>query len=124
MTKYLSATFLGLMAAVLVAPEAAAQLIDPARDLPSNIANATNAQGSIRELIVTMINWALGFLGLIAVIAVIVGGYYYLLSGGDEGQAGKGRKIIIYAIIGIVIILLSFAIVNTIIGGVATGNPS
>lgn len=115
-----AASAFGLLLAALVAPDAAAQLIDPSVDVPGNLVTATNGEGGLRRLIVTIINWALGFLGLIAVIAVIIGGYYYLLSGGDEGQAQKGRKVITYAVIGIIIILLSFAIVNTIIGA-ATG---
>jgi hypothetical protein len=115
MTKFLSASFLGLALAAFFVPDVAAQLIDPTTDVPANLINATNGEGGVKRLIVTFINWALGFLGLIAVVAIIIGGYYYLLSGGDEGTAGKGRKIIIYAIIGIIIILLSFAIVNTVL---------
>lgn len=67
-----------------------------------------------REFIVNVVNFALGFLGIAGVIIVIYGGVLYLTSGGGEG-AEKGKKTIMYAVIGIVVILGSFAFVNTIL---------
>ncbi len=115
--KYLSTALTGLLLAgvVATAPEAAAQLLDPSTDVPANLGTATNGQSSLKQIIVTGINWLLGFLGLIAIIMVIYGGFLYLTSGGDDAAASKGRTVILYAIIGIVIILLSYAIVNTVI---------
>ncbi len=72
-----------------------------------------------RELIQTIVNFALSFLGLISTVVVIYGGVLYVTSRGDETQAGEGKKAISYAVVGIVIILSSFAIVNTLLS--ATG---
>lgn len=72
-----------------------------------------------KDFIQTVVNFALGFLGLVATVIIIYGGVLYVTSRGDENQAGEGKKAISYAVIGIVIILGSFAIVNTLIG--ATG---
>lgn len=80
---------------------------------------------SAREFIQTIVNFALGFLGLVAVVIVIYGGSMYVLSRGDEEMASKGKKSIGYAAIGIVIILGSFALVNTLLqagGGDSTGD--
>lgn len=80
-----------------------------------------------REFIQTIVNFALGFLGLVAVIIVIYGGSLYVLSRGDEEMASKGKKSISYAAMGIVIILGSFALVNTLLqagGGDSTGGGS
>jgi hypothetical protein len=52
---------------------------------------------------------------------IIYGGVLYVSAAGDEGKIDKGKKIIMYAIVGIVIILLSFAIVNTVLGGAGAG---
>ena len=84
-----------------------------------NIATQTDA----RKLIVSIVNYALGFLGLLAVIVIIYGGFMYVTSMGKEEQSGTGKKAITYAVIGIIIILMSFAIVNTVLqaGG---GNSS
>lgn len=70
---------------------------------------------SAREYILNVTNFALGFLGLIAIIIVIYGGFLYVTAAGKEEQAGKGKKSIMYALIGIVIILGSYALVNTIL---------
>lgn len=88
---------------------------------PGRIAEATGDQGSLRQLILTFLNFFLGFLGLIAVIMVIYGGVLYVTAAGNQENVDKGKKILMYAIIGIVIILLSFALVNTILGGLGAG---
>jgi hypothetical protein len=53
--------------------------------------------------------------GMIAVLFVIIGGYQYITSSGNEEQAEKGRKTLVNAIIGIVIIVLSYVIINVIV---------
>lgn len=69
----------------------------------------------LREFIKNVVNFALGFLGIIAVVVVIYGGFMYVTAAGNEDQAGKGKKAITYAVIGIIIILSSFALVNTVL---------
>ena len=86
-------------------------------DNPQNIVESTKAWGgSARTAIKVVVNYFLYFLGLIATIMVIYGGFLYITSGGDDAGAEKGKKILIYAAIGIIVILVSYAIVNTIIG--------
>jgi hypothetical protein len=53
-------------------------------------------------------------MSIIAVLMVIYGGVLMLTSAGGDGY-GKGKKILTYAAIGIIIILLSFAFVSTIL---------
>jgi len=103
-----------------VLPVSAQGLINPG-DVPSKISDATGGQGSFRQLALTVLNFFLGFLGLLAVVMIIYGGVLYVSAAGDEGKIDKGKKIIMYAIVGIVIILLSFAIVNTVLGGAGAG---
>lgn len=91
-------------------------------DNPENIDTATPAWGgSARTAIRVIVNYFLFFLGLIATIMVIYGGFLYITSGGDDAGAEKGKKILIYSAIGIIIILVSYALVNTIIE-TGTGN--
>lgn len=85
-------------------------------DSPGKVTEATGGEASARALVLTIVNFFLGFLGLIAVLMVIYGGVLILTSAGNPEQAGKGKKILLYAAIGIVIILLSFAFVSTILG--------
>jgi cytochrome bd-type quinol oxidase subunit 2 len=102
---------------------AAAQLIQQG-DVPSNIASATGGEGSIRALILRIVDFFLLFLGLIAVIMIIYGGIGYVTAAGNEEKVGKSKKIIMYAIVGIVIVLISFALVNTVIRGAGQGTET
>jgi len=72
--------------------------------VPSNFDNA----------ILNATNWILGFVGMIAVLMLIWGGVMYLTSGGDEEKAKTGKKTLSYAIIGLVIAGIAYAIVNVI----------
>ena len=106
---------LGLFAAVVLFIEPSfAQLID-INDNPNEISNATNSQTSARQLILTFINFFLFFLGLIATAFIIYGGFLYITSGGDDGATEKAKKILVFSAIGILIILISFALVNTLL---------
>ena len=69
---------------------------------------------SISSFILKIINIALAVAGLIAVLFLIIGGFRYITSAGNEETAENAKKIIINAIIGVVIIILSFVIVRVI----------
>jgi hypothetical protein len=118
---------LGLMVGAItllsVIPTASAAIIGSG-DLPSNLGEATGGESSLRAIIVKVINYFLGFLGLIAVIMIIYGGFTYMTAAGKQEAVDSAKKTILYAIVGIVIILLSFAIVNTIVGVAADGGTT
>ncbi len=59
-------------------------------------------------------NTILYIVGIIAVIMLIVGGIKYLISGGDSKKVTDAKNTVLYAIIGIVISILAFSIVNFI----------
>lgn len=65
--------------------------------------------------IINIINAVIGVLGLIAVVVVIIGGVQYMTSSGDAGKVKKAKDTILYGIIGLVICVLAFAIVNFVI---------
>jgi hypothetical protein len=70
------------------------------------------AGGTLGSNITTLINYFLGILGLVAVGFLIYAGVLMVTAGGAEEQVTKARKIIMYGVIGIVIILLSYTIVT------------
>ncbi len=61
------------------------------------------------------INTALYFIGIVAVIAVIYGGYLYMTAGGNAAQVKKGRSVLTWAIIGLVVVLAAAVIVNVVV---------
>ena len=85
-------------------------------DNPGRIAEQTGGEGSLRGLVLRMVNYFLGFIGLVAVIMIIYGGVTYVTAAGQDEAIGNAKKIITYSLVGIIIILLSFAIVNTVLG--------
>ncbi len=69
-------------------------------------------RGDLREVLINLINVLLGVLGIIFLILVLFGGFLWMTAGGNDEQAGKGRKFIINGVIGLIIIFLAFAIVT------------
>ena len=49
-------------------------------------------------------------IGIVSVLSLIVAGFMYTTSFGDEGQADKAKKIIISSLIGLVIVLASYVL--------------
>ena len=77
-------------------------------------ANPTNLYGSIT----TIINVLLTLAALVAAIYLILGGVRYITSRGDEDAAGEAKNTILYAVIGLIVIGLSAAIVNFVLSAV------
>ena len=66
----------------------------------------------------TIINVILGAVGFIAVVMIIIGGISYTTSAGDSARVKKAKDTILYGVIGLVIALLAFAIVNFVLTSV------
>lgn len=65
-------------------------------------------------------NTILYIVGIVAVIMLIVGGIKYVISGGDSKKVTDAKNTVLYAIIGLVIAFLAFAIVNFVISALPT----
>lgn len=66
-----------------------------------------------------IIGAALLFAGVVAVFMIIIGGIKFLTSGGDPKQVEGARNTLTWAVVGLIIVLLSFAILSFI--GFITG---
>lgn len=100
--------------AVVVFP-AAAQIatVDPGKlGLP---APAGAGVDPLVTFISKIVNWFLGLVGLLAALVLIWGGLKYIISLGDEDQAAEAKRLILYAVIGLLVIGLSAALVNFVI---------
>lgn len=74
--------------------------------------NKTSLEDNIR----TVTNVLLFLLGAIAVIMIIIGGIRYATSNGDSSATKAAKDTILYAVIGLIVAILSYAIVNFVIG--------
>lgn len=68
----------------------------------------------LSEIITGAINWLLGVAASLTILFVIIGGIYYISAAGDDQQMETAKKIITYAIIGLVFIVISYSIVLTV----------
>ena len=89
--------------------------------IPSGSGSGLPNDTSISTFIIRIINIALTVAGLIAVLFLIVGGFRYITSAGNEETAEQAKKIITNSIIGIVVIILSFVIVRVIGNALVVG---
>ncbi len=82
---------------------------------PTGVTGSIPAQNlSVSGAIIGIIQIMLAFSFIIAIFFVVIGGYRYIFDGGNDEQATKGRKTVINALIGIVVILLSYVIVTSV----------
>jgi len=113
----------------LIAPSASAQSVcDPGSPTAGIDKGAECAKGNgqkeelfgVGGIFSIITNAALFLIGAISVIMLIYGGIRYTISGGDSSNVTAAKNTILYAIVGIVVALLSYAIVNFVIGKLIT----
>ena len=68
-----------------------------------------------RTGVIKILKGILNFLALIAVIVIVIAGIRLVVSSGDEGAVDKAKKTILYAIVGLILILLASAIVEFVV---------
>lgn len=88
-------------------------VLDSCND-PGRVCAGTD-KGSLNGILKNIINLLLFVIGIISVIMIIIGGFRYATSAGDAGQTKSARDTIIYAVVGLVIAVMSFAIVNFVL---------
>lgn len=90
----------------------------------ANVQAATGLGNSDpRTIAGSVINIFLGFLGIIAVLLILFGGFKWMTAAGDEGAIDEAKKLIAAGVIGLVIILAAFGISQFVISAIydATG---
>lgn len=70
--------------------------------------------GNIEDVGIRIINAVLNLIGIIAVLVIVIAGVRLIIGGADDGQREKARSAIIYAIIGLILVLFAGAIVQFI----------
>jgi hypothetical protein len=73
--------------------------------------NATSLSGVIKGVINTLLFVA----GMIAVLMIVIGGLRYITSDGDSSRASQAKNTILYALIGLIVAVSSYAIVNFVL---------
>ncbi len=79
-------------------------------DNPGLLGGLGLPDAKLDNTVINFISWVLGFFGLISVIMIIYGGFRYLTAAGNEENVDKAKDIIRQAVIGMVIVMLSYAL--------------
>lgn len=68
-----------------------------------------------RDIASSVINVILGFLGIVAVVIILIGGFKWMTAGGNEDKVSEAQKLITAGVIGLIIILAAYAIAKFVL---------
>jgi hypothetical protein len=110
------------LASILLAPTSFAfnLSIEDGANSARGADQATDLFGSA-GIFTTVTNVMLFIVGAISVIMVVIGGLRYVVSGGNSGNITTAKNTILYAIVGLIIAIMAYAIINFVIGSFIPG---
>jgi hypothetical protein len=108
---------LGLSLATLLLPMAMIADEGPWNEWMGNTIENTpvKPQADLVGIIFKAIQYILAFLGVVAVIIILYAGFLWMTAGGNDEKVGKAKKMMIQGVIGMIIILLAYAIATFVI---------
>ena len=89
------------------------QLLDKSAKCMST--DAADSQGAFSDILKTVINVFSIVVGAVSVIMIIIGGFRYVISGGDSAGTKAGKDTILYAVIGLAVVIFAQTIVRFVI---------
>jgi hypothetical protein len=118
--QVIGGTILSVVIATIVAPLTYA-------NSTVNGVNAAQGEGQPADLfgvggtITAVVNILLYVVGLLSVIMIIVGGIRYVISGGNSAAVSAAKNTVLYAIVGLVVAFLAYAIINFVLDALTGG---
>jgi hypothetical protein len=108
----------GISSSALLAPTVGAiNVFDQcAANAESAVCKAQATDGTGTSMIGDVIDLLLYILGIISVIMIVIGGIRYATSNGDPGSTKSAKDTVLYAVIGLIVAILAFSIVNFVLG--------
>jgi ABC-type Fe3+ transport system permease subunit len=119
--KRIKYIFVSLVATVMVACSLApvALAVNPIDSVQSGVdaSGGASSKGdkSLKASIKKIVDVLLFVVGAVAVIVIVVGGIRYVVSAGDSNQITAAKNTILYAVIGLIVAILAYAIVNWVL---------
>jgi hypothetical protein len=91
-------------------------LIEIKADLPPSggIENPLEAD-TFTELFVGIANWVAGIVASLAALMIVIGGIQYMISGGNEEKVASARRTILWAVIGLIVVLGSWGLLRALL---------
>jgi type IV secretory pathway VirB2 component (pilin) len=72
------------------------------------------------ELVTRILQILMTLAGVVAVVAIVIGGFQYMTSGGNEEQAEKGRGVLTNAVIGLILVIMAYTIITVVSNTIMT----
>jgi len=122
---FLVVPLLGVMSMSTGVSVAHAQQLDTEDFFDDDFSDSTGlGQADLKSTIGNLIRVFLGFLGIIAVVMVLLGGFKWMTAGGNEEKVTKAKSLLIAGVIGLAIILSAYAITTFVIDSVITASSA
>jgi hypothetical protein len=80
--------------------------------------------GDLMPIIKTVINIMLFIVGILSVIMIVFGGIRYVTSAGNKTAVDSAKNTIIYSVVGLVVAIVAFALVNWVFSSITTPVPA
>ncbi len=103
---------------MLIPMMASAQFAKPTDDQRAGLAQEASLSGAF----IRVLEFLTGLLAILAILAIVISGIYYITSGGDGGRVDTAKGWLTYAIIGLVVALLAWVIVTAVSEGLGAGD--
>jgi len=118
---FFAVAFLSLLA-IIASPDAMAfeQSISDGANAARGADQASSLFGTT-GIFTTITNVMLFIVGAISVIMIVIGGLRYVLSGGNSGNVTAAKNTILYAVVGLIIAIMAYAIINFVITSFTPG---
>lgn len=119
------AVAIGLFAAVPFGQTAGASPADIVQQGVNKVGgNTTGANASFGSIVAKIIKVMLYILGALSVVMIIFGGFKYVTSRGESADVTSAKNTILYAVVGLIVALLAYAIVSFVVKEFQPGTTS
>ena len=117
MKQYIKTLSIGIIlgAALISTPLATSSVSAQVNSGLNMTKNSSVSQQSVGTLVKNVINILLWAIGIIAVVMIIIGGIRYATSNGDSNSVSAAKNTILYSVVGLVIAIFAYAIVNFVV---------
>ena len=108
---------LGGLAFLTPAPEAVAiNVFDRSCNKDSTSELCSGRAETADNMVEPIVSTLLFVVGVVAVVVIIIGGILYVTSTGDPGKTKRAKDTILYAVVGLVVAIMAYAIVAFVVG--------
>lgn len=99
----------------MLAQPAHASAIDQARQGAGKVKTGGTNSSSVSSILQVVTNVLLFIAGAVAVIMLVLGGIRYTASNGDQNQITQAKNTIMYAVVGLIVTIIAYAVVDFVI---------